>query len=116
MVTRTYFHIRGASQRTQEAERLLARYPRLDEADLARLVETFPAVPLIDQAVMSADAHLSDKLAAVCRAHGSRLITPVSALSRPFILPLIGAHAPLWSVLGCISGTPLSMSTTVAGG
>ncbi|MBB5707016.1 hypothetical protein [Sphingopyxis panaciterrulae] len=100
MATRTYFHIRGASQRTQEAERLLARYPRLDEADLARLVETFPAVPLIDKAVMSADAHLSDKLAAFCHDHGSRLNTPVAALSLSLLLPLVGALAALWWFLG----------------
>jgi hypothetical protein len=100
MAVQTYSRLRGASNRTHEAENLLARYPRLDEQELAWLVETFPALPLIDKAVMTADEHLSDKLAAFYRDHGDKLNAPIAALFLSLLLPIIAAGAALWWFLG----------------
>jgi len=100
MATQSYSRIRNASQKTQEAEHLLARYPRLDQPELARLIEIFPTVPLIDKAIMTADDRLSENLAAFHCDHGDKLNVPSTMLSLVLILPIIAASAALWWLLG----------------
>ncbi|SKB73195.1 hypothetical protein SAMN06295937_101585 [Sphingopyxis flava] len=100
MATRTRPPIPGACRKTQEAERLLARYPQLDAFELARLVAIFPDLPLIDKAVMTADEALSDKLAAFYRDHGDRLSVSSGLLSLLLVLPVAAAGAALWWLIG----------------
>ncbi|MBB5705595.1 hypothetical protein [Sphingopyxis panaciterrulae] len=95
MATQTYSRIRGASQQTQEAERLLARYPRLAPSELARLIEIFPTVPLIDKAIIIADDQLSKHLAAFHHDHGDKPNVSSAALSLFPILPIVTASAAL---------------------
>ncbi|HEX2813671.1 MAG TPA: hypothetical protein VHO04_13425 [Sphingopyxis sp.] len=100
MATRTYSSFRGASQKTQEAEKLLARYPRLNERELAWLIEIFPALPPIGKAVMAADERLSAKLAAFYRDHSEKLHLPAATLSLSLLLPIMVTSAALWWFLG----------------
>ena len=100
MATETYSHLRGASQRTQETENLLARYPRLSEQELARLIEIFPDLPPIDKAVITADDRLSGNLAAFYRDHGDKLCPSLAALSLLLFLPITAAAAALWWLFG----------------
>jgi hypothetical protein len=100
MATRSHPAVRRACRKTQEAERLLARYPRLDSFELARLVAIFPDLPLIDKAVMTADDALSDKLAAFYRDHGDELSVSSRLLSLLLILPVAAAGAALWWLIG----------------
>src|SRR3546814_17474850 len=91
MATQTYSRIRGASQQTQEAERLLARYPRLAPSELARLIEIFPTVLLIDKAIIIADDQLSKHLAAFHHDHGEKPTVSSAALWLFLILPIVTA-------------------------
>lgn len=100
MATRIYSRLRNRSQMTFDVEMLLARYPRLDEQELARLIETFPLLPLIDRAVITADEQLSGKLAAFYRDHRRELEVPIAFLFVSLILPIITASAALWWFLG----------------
>lgn len=100
MATGTYSHLRRASQRTQETENLLARYPRLSEQELARLIEIFPTLPPIDKAVIAADERLSGKLAAFYHDHGDKLYPSLAALSLLLFLPITAAAAALWWLFG----------------
>ena len=100
MATRSHPPIRGACRKTQEAERLLARYPYLHPFELARLVAIFPELPLIDKAVMTADDALSEKLAAFYRDHGDKLSVSSRILSLVLILPVAAAGAALWWLIG----------------
>lgn len=100
MATQTYSRLRRASQRTQKAERLLACYPRLEEQELAWLIDIVPTLPLIDRAVMTADERLSTKLAAFYRDHGDKLQVPIAALSLFLLFPVTAASAVLWWFLG----------------
>lgn len=100
MAVQTYSRLRGASPKTHQAERLLARYPRIDAQELAWLIDTFPVLPLIDKAVMTADEQLSDKLAAFYRDHGGKLNAPIAALFLSLLLPIVAASAALWWFLG----------------
>jgi len=100
MATQSYVRLREGSQRTLEVEMLLARYPRLDAQELARLIEAFPALPLIDKAVITADEQLSERLAALYRDHRRELEAPIAFLFVSLILPIIAASATLWWLLG----------------
>lgn len=100
MTLKFHSRARAPSQRTQEVERLLVRYPKLDEQELARLICLIPSLPLIDRAVITADAQLSERLAAFYRDHGRELEAPIAALFLFFVLPVSVASAVLWWVLG----------------
>src|SRR3546814_9177884 len=80
MATRIYSRLRNRSQMTLDVEMLLARYPRLDERELARLIETFPLLLLFDRAVITADETLSDNPAAFYRVHHRELAVPIAFL------------------------------------
>ena len=100
MAAQYYSRLRGAAQKTLDVEMLLARYPRLDAQELAHLIETFPALPLIDKAVITADEQLSERLAAFYRDHRRDLEAPIAFLFVSLILPIIAASAALWWLLG----------------
>ena len=100
MAARYYSRLRGSSQSTLDVEMLLARYPRLDAQELAHLIESFPALPLIDKAVITADEQLSEKLAVFYRDHRRELEAPIAFLFVSLILPIIAASAALWWLFG----------------
>jgi hypothetical protein len=100
MTIKSHSRTRASSQRTQEVERLLARYPKLDAPELARLIRLFPGLPLIDRAVITADAQLSERLAAFYRDHRRELEAPIAALFLFLVLPVSVASAALWWFLG----------------
>lgn len=85
---------------TLRAEGLLARYPDLSNRELTDLIDIFPALPIVDRGLITADARLSDKLAAFYRDHGSQLKAPVAALISLLALPIIAAAGTLWWLLG----------------
>ncbi|CCW17056.1 hypothetical protein EBBID32_13950 [Sphingobium indicum BiD32] len=82
-------HARPSSQATVRIEALILRYPDLDERELDELVERIPFMPVIEQALMTADDRFSAKLGAFYRDHGDRLRAPTFRLVLALILPLI---------------------------
>lgn len=100
MSAHLYSLFRKGSQELFDTERLLARYPRLDEQELSRLLEIFPALSLIDRAVISADTQLSEKLADFHRDHRRELEAPNSFLLLLLLLLIVAAS----SVVGWVFG------------
>lgn len=104
----SHYYSRPPSQRHSEiglrARSLLSRYPDITARELATLIDIFPKLPIIDAALMAADDRLSANVAAFHNAHGGKLASPKVTLigfTLAFlILPVIGAIALLWWVLG----------------
>ena len=103
MATRPYFHShsrsRPLSQTALRIEALLNRYPHLDEPDLETLIRSYPYLPMVDYAVMTADDRLAGKLEAFHRDHGHKLKSPVNALVAFVAVPALVAAGALWWVL-----------------
>jgi hypothetical protein len=95
MSAQFYSAFRNDAQRSFDTEQLLVRYPRLDERELARLIENFPSLSPVDRAVMAADAQLSDQLALFYHDHRRALEMPLTPLLLLLIVPLITASAVL---------------------
>lgn len=91
MAGQLYSLLRNSSQTLFDTEQLLARYPRLDERELAHLIKIFPALSLIDRALITADAQLSDKLASFYRDHGCELEGPSTFLFLFLTLLIVAA-------------------------
>ena len=69
----SYDRVRPRSEATLRVEALLGRYPKLSAQELAELIRLFPNLDLLDQALMSSDDRLSEKLADFHRNHGKEL-------------------------------------------
>lgn len=95
MSAQFYSAFRDHSQRSFDTERLLVRYPKLDDQELARLIENFPSLSLVDRAVMAGDTQLSDQLALFYHDHRRSLEMPLIPLLLLLILPLFAASAVL---------------------
>jgi len=91
---------RWSSSMTREAEALLSRYPGLDAKERERLERILPALPLVDQAVLTADEHLSGRLAAFYRDRRECADAPSGALFLFLLCPTLLATAALWWFLG----------------
>ncbi|HWJ70508.1 MAG TPA: hypothetical protein VNS79_10725 [Sphingobium sp.] len=99
-MTTDYFPTsRRPSQLAIRAEALLVRYPRINDQELASLIDIFPYVSMLDRGLMSADARLSEKLAAFHRDHGGKMKAPEAALIGLIAFPLIMAAGMLWWIL-----------------
>lgn len=68
--------IKRAAGLVNEAEMLVARYPRLAPDELDRLVEIYPLLPSVDVALMISDPDLGPKLESFTGAERRRLRTP----------------------------------------
>ncbi len=90
---------RQPSRLAARTEALLVRYPQISEPELASLIDMFPYVSMLDRGLMSADARLSEKLAAFHRDHGDRMKAPEAALIGLLAFPLIMAAGMLWWIL-----------------
>jgi hypothetical protein len=85
------FHrdITRSASLTNEAEQLVARYPRLEPAEVDRLVEIYPRLGNVDVALMISDEQLGPKLESFSRAQRHRLRMPpmhLFGLLSPFLL------------------------------
>ena len=94
-----YSRARPRSETTLRVESLLDRYPNLSEQELAELINLFPSLGILDQALMTSDDRLSAKLASFDRDHGKKLKTPLSSLIAFLAVPVIFAAVTLWFVL-----------------
>ncbi|MDE8652818.1 hypothetical protein [Novosphingobium album (ex Liu et al. 2023)] len=83
-----YHRLRPRSDIALQVEALLDRYPRLNEQELARLIDLMPYLPLLDQALITADDRLAAKLGDFLRDHRTRLRAPPG---KRLALLLIGA-------------------------
>ena len=94
-----YTRARPRSETTLRVDALLDRYPNLSEQELAELINLFPTLSILDQALMTADSGLAGKLTAFDRDHGKKLKTPLSSLIAFLAVPVIFAAVTLWFVL-----------------
>jgi hypothetical protein len=95
-----YSRAKPRSEATLRAEALLVRYPNLSEQELAELINLFPTLSILDQALMTADGGLSGKLAQFDRDHGNKLRPHLVPLIVLLALPLTFAAFALWFMLG----------------
>jgi hypothetical protein len=89
MPTETYQRSRPPSATTVEAEALLMRYPNLSEAELARLINLFPHIRILDLGLMTCDDRLAGKLDTFRRDHRRKLKAPISSLFVFLAVPII---------------------------
>lgn len=80
-----------------EVSSLLARYPNLGEAALARLINLYRGLPLLDSALLMTDATLAPRLDAFVAEHRSAVRTPLA--DYPALLLLAGTAAALLMTL-----------------
>jgi hypothetical protein len=103
MATQPYSQIyqrsRPLSQTALKIEALLDRYPKLGEQDLDTLIRSYPYLPMVDYALMTADDRLAAKLEAFHRDHGDKLKAPVNAMLAFIAVPALVAVGALWWVL-----------------
>lgn len=64
----------------RQAERLLARYPDLNERELQTLIEIFPKLPILDVGLMTSNPELAARIEAFRTDHRDKLKAPASAL------------------------------------
>ena len=95
----TYYRSRPRSETALRAEILLDRYPNLSEQELAELINLFPGLSLLDQGLMTADEHLSDKLGDFHRDHGDKLKVRKIDLIIFLAFPAFLAIFTLWWLL-----------------
>lgn len=91
--------IRPRSRAALQIESMLKRYPRLEEAELERLIELFVYLPVLDQALLTTNDQLAPKLAVFLKDHGSRLKAPRTRLLTILALPGILAACLLWLII-----------------
>lgn len=95
MATSYYAHARHSPENAAAVERLLLRYPSLTSDELQTLITLFPKLPMIDMALMTADARLDEPLAAFHRDHGHIFNAPVKTLVLMLAIPFV-AVGLLW--------------------
>ena len=98
------YYSRLPSEMRLTAESLLSRYPDITTRELDTLIEIFPRLPILDAGLMAADDHLSAKVAAFHKAHGTKLVSPRAALFgftfAFLVVPVATTIALLWWTLG----------------
>jgi hypothetical protein len=95
----TYTRARPSSETTLRAEALLARYPGLAEPELAELIDLFPRLSILDQAMMTGDAALSARLSAFHRDHGRTLKGSLASLVVLLAIPVALGAITAWFLL-----------------
>lgn len=98
MASPNYTHARQCPDKSATVERLLLRYPQLTSDELQTLITLFPTLPMIDMALMTADARLDEPLAAFHRDHGHIFNAPVKTLVLMMAIPFL-AVGLLWIVV-----------------
>ncbi len=98
MASPYYAHARQCPENSATVERLLLRYPQLAADELQTLITLFPTLPMIDMALMTADARLDEPLAAFHRDHGHIFNAPVKTLILMLTIPFL-AVGLLWLVV-----------------
>lgn len=78
---------------SSEVTSLLTRYPNLSEAQLARLINLYQDLPLLDSALLQTDRAIARGLGAIVADH--RQINPSSARYYAALLLLAGTAAAL---------------------
>ena len=78
----------GAHVLAVEATRLISRYPDLTGAELDRLIDIYPRLPILDVGLMTSDPSISTRLDAFCRDHGRKLKHSPVGLLLFMIVPL----------------------------
>lgn len=91
--------IRPRSRTALQIESMLKRYPRLEEAELERLIELFVYLPVLDQALLTTNDHIAPKLAVFLQDHERRLKAPRARLLTILALPGILAACLLWLII-----------------
>ncbi len=71
-----------------EATQLISRYPDLTAAELDRLIDIYPRLPILDVGIMTSDPSISTRLDAFCREHGRKLKRSNAGLLLFLILPI----------------------------
>jgi hypothetical protein len=105
MTTQTHQWSRPPSATTVEAEALLKRYPNISETELAKLINLFPHIRILDLAMMTCDDRLAGKLDRFRRDHRARLKAPLSSLVVVLAVPTILLVAGLlWWALAPATG------------
>ena len=80
-----------------EVSSLLARYPNLGETALARLINLYRGLPLVDSVLLMTDAELAPRLDAFVNDHRSAVRSPVADYAA--LLFLAGTAAALLTTL-----------------
>ena len=92
----THPRSRPPSELTAKFERLLCRYPDVEEADLAAMIKAYPYLRVLDIGLITADDHLVDKLEAFHRDHARAIKAPFTALLLLFICSAVLAVVIGW--------------------
>lgn len=86
----------GAHVLAVEATQLISQYPNLTAAELDRLIDIYPRLPILDVGLMTADPSISTRLDAFCREHGRKLKRSNAGLLLFLILPIV---VMIWAFL-----------------
>lgn len=92
----SYDRERPRSEATLRVEALLGRYPKLSEQELAELIDLFPRLGLLDQALMSSDDRLAGKLRDFHRNYRKEMKAETGGLLILFAFPTLIAIGLLW--------------------
>lgn len=88
-----------AADPASEVASLISRYPNLSETELARLINLYRALPILDMALMMSDQSLAPKLDGFVNDHRRRLRAPVKEYAMLLIIGLAGIAVVLWAAL-----------------
>lgn len=98
MASPYYAHARQSPDDSAAAEHLLLRYPHVSPDELKTLITLLPKLPMIDMALMTADARLAEPLAAFHRDHGHIFNAPVKTLGLMLGMPFLAVGMLWWFV------------------
>ena len=97
--SQAYSRSRPLSQTALKIEALPDRYPDLSEQHIEPLIRSYPSLPMVDYAVMTAVERLAARLEAFHRDHGDKLKPPVGEMIAYVAVPALVALGALWWVL-----------------
>ncbi|MBV1692110.1 hypothetical protein KRR38_31685 [Novosphingobium sp. G106] len=93
----SYGRLRPRSGAALQVGSLLNRYPRLSEQELANLIELMPYLPILDQALITADDQLAGKFAEFLRDHRAMLTAPQHPIALFTITAFLALVAISWA-------------------
>ena len=85
-----------------EVRELIGRYPNLNEAELARLVNLYRGLSALDMALMLSDERVAPRLDRFSADHRSKIRTPFRQYAALVVYAVVGLGVLVWAAAGSL--------------